>query len=64
MHRDETEKLVLDTAMDWWTSELEKARTFLKTLEWESQIFGARRPKVTGSHGQIGADRRKVAYLA
>ena len=46
LDRNETEKLVLDTAMNWWTSELEKARTFLKTPEWESQIFGARRPRL------------------
>jgi len=46
LDRNETEKLVLDTAINWWTSELEKAREFVKTPEWESQVFGARRPRL------------------
>jgi hypothetical protein len=46
LDRNEKEKLVLDTAMNWSTSELEKARAFFKTPEWESQNFGARRPSL------------------
>jgi hypothetical protein len=37
-------KLVLDTGMEWWQSELVKAEKFLEGEEWRSGIFGRERP--------------------
>lgn len=37
-------RTILDTALQWWTFELEQAEHFFGTEEWQSGQFGKDRP--------------------
>lgn len=41
---EDINKTVLDTALKWWTAELERAEQFLTSEDWESGTFGKERP--------------------
>lgn len=45
-HSEQSPESVLDTALEWWTTELENARQFFLGAEWERQQFGGSRPSL------------------
>ncbi|KAF8846806.1 hypothetical protein BDZ45DRAFT_719241 [Acephala macrosclerotiorum] len=49
----EVASAVCETAMQWWTVELERARQFAKSEEWQSESFGKDRPTLREVFDQL-----------